>query len=147
MHLIHDRSGHPLGRTGRVLLALWSLFLVTGFGVALWLEPDPRGYGTHEWLNLPPCTFRAMFAIPCPSCGMTTSFAHFVRGEFVQAARANVGGLLLATFCAIQIPWCWISAYRSRLWKVSNPDMWLLWLLLAVGGVCLLNWLIKLCLQ
>ena len=140
MYYLSDRSGHPLGRTGRVLLAAWSLLLLSGFAVALWLEPDARGYGTHQGLGLPPCTVRVLFGIPCPSCGMTTSFSHFVRGQLILAAQANAAGALLAIVCAIQIPWSWLSVYQGRLWQVSRPDVCLIWLLSILCGVCVLQW-------
>ena len=144
MSSLSTRSGYPVGRVGRGLLVGWSLLLLAGFSLAFSLEPDPRGYGTHQRLGLPPCSFKFMFDIPCPSCGMTTSFANFVRGRFVEAARANVAGLLLATVCAVLIPWCLVSAWRGRLWNVDRPDMSLLWLLLVLAGVCLLQWGVRL---
>ena len=137
-------GGFPVGRGSRWLLVGWSLVLIGGFILALSLTPDPRGFGTHQSLGLPPCTFRALCDIPCPSCGMTTSFAHIVRGDFAQALRANAGGVVLALVCAAQIPWCWCSAARGRLLWVSDPSATLLWLLLAVGSVCVVNWLILL---
>ncbi len=139
-----EQAGYPLSRVGRVLLVGWSLCLLAGFAVAFSLEPDPRGYGTHERLGLPGCTFRTMFGVPCPSCGMTTSFAHFTRGQFVSAARSNVAGLLLAVVCALQIPWCWLSVVTGRLWKVSQPGACLLWLMLVLCGVCVLQWVVRL---
>ncbi len=108
------------------------------------LEPDPRGFGTHQRLGLPPCTFRALFDIPCPSCGMTTSFSHFMHGNIWQAFRANAGGGVLAIICLVQIPWCWWSVFRGRLAGVSDPTRSLMWLLVAVGSVCLVNWVIQL---
>ena len=130
-----EQAGYPLSRVSRVLLAVWSLCLLAGFAVAFGLEPDPRGYGTHERLGLPGCTFRTMFGVPCPSCGMTTSFAHFMHGRFVSAARSNMAGLLLAALCALQIPWCWLSVVTGRLWKVSQPDLCLLWLVVVLLDV------------
>lgn len=125
---------------GRVLLAGWSLFLIGGFAIAASLQPDPSGFGTHQQLGLPPCTFRFLFGKMCPSCGMTTSFSNFVRGQFVAAARANSAGLLLAIVCTVQIPWCWVSVYRGRLWSVSRPQLTCLWLMLSLAGICLVNW-------
>ena len=139
-----EQGGYPLRRAGRVLLVVWSLCLLAGFAVAFSLEPDPRGYGTHERLGLPSCTFRMLFGVPCPSCGITTSVAHFTRGEFVSAARANVAGLLLAVVCAVLIPWCWVSAVTGRLWKVLQPGICLLRLLLVVCAVCALQWVVRL---
>ncbi|MEX0703334.1 MAG: DUF2752 domain-containing protein [Planctomycetales bacterium] len=137
-------QGYPLDRRGRIALLVWSLCLVAGFGVAWSIDPDPRGFGTHERLGLPPCSFQTMFAIPCPSCGMTTSFSNFVRGRFVAACEANLAGFLLAAACAIQVPWAWWSVRRGRLWQVSRPDRAVLWLLTVVCAVALLQWLVRL---
>jgi Protein of unknown function (DUF2752) len=134
-------SGQPVGTRGRWLLFVWSLFLLGGFALAGGMEPDPRGYGTHERLGLPPCTFRTLFDLPCPSCGMTTSFSCMTRGRFAEAAQANIGGALLAVVCAAQIPWCWLSASRGRLWGISRPGPWLLSIALGVSLVSALNWI------
>lgn len=133
-------SGHPIGTGIRVLLVLWSLFLCAGFALAASMRPDPRGFGTHQSLGFPPCTFQVLFDIPCPSCGMTTSFSHFIRGQIAASARANIAGLLLAITCLIQIPWCWISALKGRLWRVHQPTNFAL---IVVGGISLVavvNW-------
>ncbi|MCH7688595.1 MAG: DUF2752 domain-containing protein [Planctomycetes bacterium] len=139
-----DRGGFPLRTRSKLLLGGWSLCLLGGFAVAAGLEPDPRGYGTHQSLGLPPCTIRVMFGLPCPSCGMTTSFSNFIRGQFIGAAQANSAGLLLAVICALQIPWCWVSIYQGRLWRVSRPEVGLVWMLLILCGVSLLQWTLRL---
>lgn len=64
--------------------------------IACFLSPSPSGYGTHQQLGLPPCTTMLLWEIPCPTCGMTTSWAWVVRGNLVQAGRANLGGTMLA---------------------------------------------------
>ncbi len=117
----------PVGNGGRAALLGIAFFLLVGFGFAYSLNPDPRGYGTHQQLGLPPCTFRLLFGRPCPGCGMTTSFSHFVRGQFVEAARANLAGTLLAAVCSLLIPWCLWSARIGRLWMISDP--------VEVGGI------------
>jgi hypothetical protein len=141
---ISRASGFPLERRSRWLLVAWSLLLLGGFCFASWLDPDPRGFGTHQRLGLPPCTFRVLFQIPCPSCGMTTSFSHFSRGEFAAAWRANPAGLMLAILCAIQIPWCWWSARHGRLLAVWQPAETAMWFFLTVTGAALVNWLVQL---
>ncbi|MFG0333255.1 MAG: DUF2752 domain-containing protein [Maioricimonas sp. JB049] len=138
----HSVEGYPLVRASRVLLLAWSLFLLAGFALAFWLEPDPRGYGTHTRLGLPPCSLRILLGVPCPSCGATTAFAHFVRGQWIAAVEANVAAFVLAVTCATMIPWCWYSAWRGRLWKVSDPSMALLSLLLVLAGVSAAQWLV-----
>ncbi len=138
------QRGVPLGARSRRLLALWSVLLLIGFAVALTLIPDPSGSGTHRQLGLPPCTLKFLFEIPCPSCGMTTSFAHFVRGQWVASGRANPAGLLLAGLCLVQIPWCWISVFTGRFWLLRRPDWAALAVLISVIGVSLIQWAIRL---
>ena len=53
-----------LGPWPRVLLAAWAVMLVAVLAVARRLEPDPRGFGTHEQLGLSPCAFRATTGRP-----------------------------------------------------------------------------------
>jgi hypothetical protein len=134
------RRGIRIGRTGRVLLGLWCLFLVAGFSTAAMLSPDPRGFGTHQRLGLPPCTIRVLSGVRCPTCGMTTSFANFVRGRFAASARANAAGFCLAWVCAVQLPWCVVSLRRGKLWGVEQPDRWLLSILGGLLALSLLQW-------
>ncbi|MDP7273853.1 MAG: DUF2752 domain-containing protein [Planctomycetaceae bacterium] len=141
----HSRGhGCSINGIGRLLLVAWGVFLLGGFALAVSLTPDSNGFGTHRQLGFPPCSFQTMFEIPCPSCGMTTAFAHFVRGEWISAANANIGGLLLAMVCAGQLPWSFASAWRGELWGVRNPDTWLMWLIAALTVVTGANWLVEL---
>src|SRR5205085_5851795 len=94
-----------LGRATRLALVVAAIGLMGILGLARWLEPDPRGYGTHLQLGLAPCGFLRMTGRPCPTCGMTTAFAWSARGRFDRAWRANPAGSLLAPTCAALIPW------------------------------------------
>lgn len=60
--------------------ALGGIFLLSYL-----LIPDARGYGTHEHLYLPPCYFKFFLHIPCPACGLTTSFAYLAKGNLLAA--------------------------------------------------------------
>ena len=136
-------DGAPVGRVGRAVLFAWAMFLIAGFALARSLEPDPRGFGTHRQIGLPECTFRLLFSKPCPGCGMTTSFSHFVRGEFAAAARANETALLLAILSAVMIPWSLSSATRGRLWFVDDPVQVFAGLVIALGGIAVALWVIR----
>ena len=57
--------------------------------VAALLTPRRAGFGTHEELGLPPCSFLARTGYPCASCGMTTSFAAMAHGRLVEAFLAH----------------------------------------------------------
>jgi hypothetical protein len=81
-------------------------------GVARWLHPAARGYGTHTELLLPPCNFLRLTHLPCPSCGMTTSFAWAARMDFWQAFLANPFGLLLFFGTVALIPACIFLVWR-----------------------------------
>ena len=73
-----------MARWVRGMLLGLALGMSLVFGIALWLNPydaegQPRKMETHRQLGLPPCTFYLLTGVPCPSCGMTTSFALLVR--------------------------------------------------------------------
>lgn len=61
-------------------------------GLALWMDPAPAGVGTHTQLGLAGCAVLARFGVPCPMCGMTTSFAHMAEGDLGRALRAQPAG-------------------------------------------------------
>ena len=136
-------EGAPVGRVGRAALFAWAMFLIAGFALARSLEPDPRGFGTHRQFGLPECTFRLLFSRACPGCGMTTSFSHFVRGEFAAAGRANETALLLAVLSAVMIPWSLSSAARGRLWFVDDPVSVFAGLVIALGAISVALWVIR----
>lgn len=144
--MIHnpEPDGFPVGRWGRALLIAWSLADVAGFVVAYRLEPDPRGFGTHQRLGLPPCTVRAVFGIPCPSCGMTTSFANLTKGRWREAVWANVAAMFLSFVCAALIPWSWLSAYYGRLCWVQRPAKLAALILFVVSGLATVEWMLRL---
>lgn len=124
-------------RWGAALVALSFAFLL---GIASQLDPDPRGMGTHEQLGLSSCTFVRLFGIGCPSCGMTTSWAHAMNGDLQRAAGANVAGLMLAMLALVSIPWLLASAVRGR-WCYLRPKAGLLLtLLVMVMAVAVCDW-------
>ncbi|MCE9620329.1 MAG: DUF2752 domain-containing protein [Planctomycetes bacterium] len=82
-------------------ILLLAAALLTPLVVAARLVPDARGMGTHQQLGLPVCTWPMALGIPCPSCGMTTAFAHAARAEFGQAFSAQLMGAVLAFAASI----------------------------------------------
>lgn len=98
---------HPLGPLfyrieprrpipARIVASLVFFGCVGFLGLAAWLIPDPSGVGSHQQLGFPPCTMMVLTGYPCPTCGMTTAFAHTVRGELGSAFHAQPAGLVLA---------------------------------------------------
>ncbi len=79
--------------------------------VAFRLPPAASGLGTHRGLGLPPCSFLAATGIPCPSCGLTTSFAALAHGDVALALRSNALGILLFLSTVLLVPGgLWLSA-------------------------------------
>jgi hypothetical protein len=76
--------------------------------VAVRLPPSHAGVATHRQLGLPECTFLARTGLPCVSCGMTTSFSWFVRGNLLASFYVQPMGAVLAilTCCAV-----WVGFY------------------------------------
>lgn len=127
----------------RALLLGVAMALAGVLGLARWLDPDRRGYGTHEQLGLPPCAFRAITGIPCPSCGMTTSFAYVVRGQIWTAILTNPGGCLLALGAAGLIPWCIASAVAGRTIGIRSPERAAVGIVLVVVALSAVSWTIR----
>ncbi len=107
-----ERIGAPYGRVDKSMAAGLAVMAAGVLGVARWLPPAARGYGTHTELGLPPCNFLRLTHLPCPSCGMTTSFAWAARMDFWHAFLANPFGLLLFFGTVALIPACIFLASR-----------------------------------
>jgi len=134
----------------RGALVLFALGFATVFYIATLVKPyDAAGHplrmSSHTSLGMPPCRFKEMTGMPCPSCGMTTSFALLVRGDVWNSLRANWVGTGLAVGCALLIPWCLVSAVRGRYLGVRRIEAGLAFLvglftvtMLARWGVVLL---------
>ena len=85
------------------------------------LTPDVRGYGTHEQLGLPPCNTMKYLSVPCVLCGMTTAFAHVVRGEVVAGASAQPVGALIAAAVLAAIPFALAASAFGRVPRMTVP--------------------------
>ena len=87
----------------RVIGAVVALCAAALLTVAAWLEPSPTGLGTHQQLHMPQCGWIIMFDTPCPTCGMTTAFAHAADGHLWASFRAQPLGCLLAVTSAMAL--------------------------------------------
>jgi hypothetical protein len=137
-----------LSRWVRFGLVLVGIGLVVVFSVAFYLNPYQGGdvwrQETHTQLGLPECNFLRLTGLPCPSCGMSTSFALLVRGDLWNSLCANAVGTLLASFCLVMLPWSVLCALRGRLFFVRSVEPTVFRLLLAFVSLMLLRWLIVL---
>ena len=93
---------------GRLLAAAIAVGCLTLLVTAARLTPSPDGMGTHRELGLQECGFLQRTGLPCPSCGMTTSFAWFVRGNLLASFYVQPMGTVLAGLCGMAV---WAGAY------------------------------------
>ncbi len=130
----------------RLLLVALALGLSAVFATAVYLDPyrggQPLRMETHRQLGLPECTFKEMTKLPCPSCGMTTSFALMVRGDVWNAAQANVVGALLAAFCMLFLPWSVACVLTGRFLFVRSVERTMTRLVVAFFVLMLLRWVV-----
>ncbi len=107
--------------------------------IARVLSPSPNGLGTHQQLGLPPCFFHKLTGIPCPTCGMTTSFAHTVRFHFYEAFVTQPFGMLACVLMALLIPLSFVLMRRRVPWlklltvRGSNAVMYVLLALFVIA--------------
>jgi len=128
----------------RVIACIAMVVIVAIFVIATQLPPDRKGFGTHRQLGLSACRFRQFTGLNCPQCGMTTSFAHIVRGQAAEAWRANPCGIPLALVLGGAIlPWCVVAAVTGRSVFTDRPE----WTVVQLAGMYVLFatgiWLIR----
>ena len=134
-------------------LELWVRGILVGivfallgvFAIAIKLDPyrgdgSPLVMATHQQLGLPPCTFLEVTKVPCPACGMSTSFALLVRGDVMNSLRANWVGTLLAAFCLAVIPWGIYAIVRGRSLFVRSLEKALIGVVITVLVLAMVRW-------
>ena len=128
----------------RLVMGIAGLLLVILFMLAAGLDPEPHGYGTHKQLGLPGCWFIQELNIRCPSCGMTTSWAHLMNADLLASLNANTGGFLLAILSLLAAPWLLARAITGR-WNLDNyKDKWVIFTIAIWICVVLIEWIIRL---
>ncbi len=155
---VSEKMYHSEERRRRARLVIWvraalvimALALVVVFAVAIALDPYQDGKlwlaETHRQLGLPQCTFKKVTGYPCPSCGMTSSFALAIRGDLWHSAQANFAGTLLAVGCLAFIPWSVLSALAGRLLAVRDFESLLVRCVLGFLAIMFGRWAIVLAL-
>ncbi len=127
----------------RVLSGVVAAACLTVLGVAAALRADPSGHGTHTQIGLAPCQFLAATGRPCPTCGMTTAFAHAAHGSYASGWLAQPLGLVLAVGAAVAF-WVGLIGASSGL-RVAGAFAWVLRpaALWTAGGAAAAAWAYK----
>jgi hypothetical protein len=101
--------------------AFWATALAAALAVlalSRFLQPDPSGFGTHTQLGLPPCMFRAITSLPCPTCGLTTAFSYMARLQLTSAVRSHPLGLPLFLLDVALVPLSLLACIRA--WPINR---------------------------
>ena len=143
--MIFEPGAHPpQSASSRFLLVFFGAVAISLLVTARCLEPATEGFGTHQALGLPPCNFRLMFDVPCPACGMTTSWSLLTRGRFVESIHANVGGFLMGLAAAVFGFWMLVSGIRGQ-WLIGFPRSIVVFTTLcSILGATAVNWVFQL---
>ena len=112
-------------RAAQLVIALvcWGIL-----GLSFWLEPAASGIGTHEQLGFAPCGFYVGTGMPCPACGMTTSFSLMAHGRLISAFAAQPAGAVMALLVSLGAVVLPVMAWRGRSLRLLigrvYPGMW-----------------------
>ena len=124
---VPEDDARPIQRWVRAFLLVLTVPWVIVFIVALQIYPyegdQAMRMGSHQQLGLPECNFKTFTKIPCPSCGMTTSFSLLVHADVWNSLQANFAGTFLATFGLLFIPWAFASAFFGRFVFIRSLEM------------------------
>jgi hypothetical protein len=132
----------------RGILLVITVCLTAVFAVAWWIRPydtDGEIRETYPELGLPPCTFKYVTGLPCPSCGMTHSFVFLIHGDVKNSflsRLSNPVGTLLASFCLAMIPWNLGSVVLRRPLFIRSVEGALAKFIGVLMTVLLLRWFI-----
>lgn len=132
------RGNRPsrFSRACMIAIAVMPLVLLV---VAAMLRPDASGLGTHQQLGLPPCSMRVLFGVRCPACGMTTSWSHFMRGDWIASFQSNIGGFALALTTIVFSPVAIAMSMRGN-WLSVKMQRALVVTLLSIAAVAGVEW-------
>jgi Protein of unknown function (DUF2752) len=130
----------------------WLVLLVAIAGpvvlviLGTFVQPDPRGFGTHEKLGLPSCKMMDWFGVPCPGCGVTTSVALAAHGRFLDSIRNQPFGMVVVVGLPLVALWAVAGHLKGRdLYRDLSAIRlrpWGLWL----GSALAIAWIYKLAL-
>lgn len=99
---------------GRLIALAVALGCAGVIATAVHLRPSADGTGTHQGLGFLACTMLQTTGIPCPSCGMTTSFAWFYRGNLAASFWVQPGGCALAWATGMLLIYALYEALTGR---------------------------------
>lgn len=113
----------------RIWAAVASACLLAVLVAAAFITPAPEGYNSHTQLGLAPCAWAGLSGKPCPTCGMTTAFAHAANLDLLTAVQTQPMGAFLALVTATLFWLCLHAAVTgSRVLELLGSMLrWPVW--------------------
>ena len=112
--------------------ALWRIvafsvaLLPLALALAVSFAVTPEDIEARRIVLSPPCAFRVVFGVDCPTCGLTRAFAALGHARFGDAVRYNAAAPLFyvafaagAVLAALGIARALADYRRARAWGVS----------------------------
>lgn len=96
-----------------------ALALVAALAAGRWMEPSPTGTGTHTQIGLAPCGMLIATGHPCPTCGVTTSFALAAHGRLGESLVNQPFGLLVFLMTVGGLAVTVVTLVTGRSWGPS----------------------------
>ena len=109
-NIANGEQPQSLSLRGRLAALVVSMTCLAPLVLAAMLTPSPTGTGTHTEIGLSQCQFMARTGLPCPSCGMTTSWTWFVRGNLMASLYVQPMGTVLAVLAVCCF---WAGGYAA----------------------------------
>jgi len=127
-----------------LIMGIALVALAAALVLGLCVDPDPRGFGTHEQLGLAPCRTMEVIGIPCPGCGVTTSVSLLWHGDLWASFTNQPFGFLMGLLVPFTALGAFVRHLRGRdLYADTVKMRWGRWLL-GLGSVMVAAWIYKL---
>jgi hypothetical protein len=135
----------PVRPNARLAWAGVALACLAVLGIARYLQPDPRGFGTHQQLSIYkyPCGFVLTSGLPCPTCGMTTAFSMIMHGRPFSALKAQPAGAILCVATVGLLAFSLYVAISGRIVSLNWERIGPVRIMIALGLLILGGWAFK----
>jgi hypothetical protein len=128
-----------LSRTTRVLAAAIFCGIATFAVFANWAGRHNFSFIKYTGV----CGFKDRYGLPCPTCGMTTSWLQFAQGHVLKAFIAQPAGPILFTALIAAGVWSFVLAITGH--KPPFARNWRLkYIILGIFGIVLAGWAVML---
>ena len=130
-------------KTRRAVALVVGLACCAVLAIAASLTPADSGLGTHTALKLSQCGWIILWDLPCPSCGMTTAFAHAADGNLWNSVKTQPLGAILALATAMTLILCTYVALTGSKILVAVANLWTGKVAWTLGGLAAAAWFYK----